>query len=111
LIAKLVEKFDFETEKSWEWFKSEKGGRYRADIYFEIEDKKIVIEYNGEQHYLKVGQKDFFGGVVEVDPRIKDAHRAKLLRKNGIKLITIPCFVKDKKQTLYKKLKKYGIEL
>ena len=38
----------FQCEKT---FCDLRGGRYRFDFYFQIGQRRIAIEYNGEQHY------------------------------------------------------------
>jgi hypothetical protein len=60
-------------------------GNQRIDIW--IPQKKIAIEYNGQQHYVPVG---FFGGVDGLRKTQElDARKAALCIKNGVRLFII----------------------
>ena len=73
-------------EYTFDNFKSEKGGHFRYDFY--IPSKNLLIEYNGEQHYLP---KKKFGGIKQLKiQRHHDWLKRKYARNNGYKLLTIP---------------------
>lgn len=59
----------------------------RVDFYLELNNKKLIIEYNGEQHYKSI---KFFGGDAQFE---KQQRRDQLLREycniNNITLIEI----------------------
>ena len=57
------------------------------DIYFEIDGKKIGIEYQGKQHYEPI---DFFGGKEGFEKlRKRDLEKKLLCKKNNIKLVEV----------------------
>lgn len=74
--------------------------KYVPDFYLEVNNKKIIIEYNGHQHYKPVN----FGGISQYRANknfIKQQQRDKELRKycktNKIKLVEIPFYWKEEK--------------
>ena len=76
-------KIQFITEKRFE------SCKYKIPLPFDfyIPDKKILIEYDGEQHFIPI---DFWGGKKGLNERItKDKIKDLWAKKNGMKLIRI----------------------
>lgn len=65
------------------------NNRYlRFDFYIESKNKKIAIEYNGIQHYEKIG---FFGGEEGfIKQQQRDKEKEEYCKKHNIELIIIP---------------------
>lgn len=76
----LDKKIPFVTEYS---FQVNKGSYYRFDFY--LEDKKIAIEYNGEQHYR---ENHFFKDSLDTIQK-RDAIKKQYCLDNNIELIII----------------------
>lgn len=59
----------------------------RYDYYFEVGDRRFVIEYHGEQHYRPI---TYFGGLLNFEQSlIRDMIKAKYARDNQITMITV----------------------
>jgi len=72
------------------------------DIYFEYNEKKVGIEYQGKQHFEPIeyfGGEESFKGVVERDKRKKD-----LCKKNGVQLIYYNYYEEISESVLREKL-------
>lgn len=77
------------------------------DIYFEINKKKIGIEYQGQQHYQPV---NFFGGKKSfIRTQKNDKIKSFLCKKNNILLIEFPYFLKNNVENLRQKLLDNGV--
>lgn len=64
-------------------------GRYKYDFYFELNDKKYIIETHGEQHYVDINRK---GGRTLEEEQENDKVKEQLALKNGIdEYITLDC--------------------
>ncbi len=80
-------KFICSNEDGWRNLQEEyrlpiKGERRKAfDFYIEIGNRKILVEFNGQQHYHDVGQI------------IKDSNYADIAIKNGYELVRIPYYI------------------
>lgn len=64
------------TKRIFEWV-----GKYRYDIYFEINNKKYIIEVNGGQHYEETNRK---GARTLEEEQENDKLKKELALKNGI---------------------------
>ena len=63
-------------------------GRYRYDFY--LPDHNLLIEYDGQLHFIAV---DFFGGQETlIKTKFRDKEKDELARKNKIKLLRIGYF-------------------
>ena len=72
------------------------------DIYFEYNENKVGIEYQGKQHFEPIeyfGGEESFKGVVERDKRKKD-----LCEKNGVELIYYNYYEEISESVLREKL-------
>lgn len=79
-------KIPIKEELSFEDFKSNKGRKYRFDIF--VEKYNLIIEVDGEQHFRSV---DYFGGLDEFKERkISDLLKDKYAIKKGFNFIRIP---------------------
>lgn len=79
------------------------------DIYFEYNNQKVGIEYQGQQHFEPVG---YFGGVEAFNKTIERDKRKKLLcDENGITLIYFDHADIITQQLVLKRLKAKGIDL
>ena len=59
----------------------------RLDFYIEYNNKKYVIEFDGEQHYRPI---DFFGGNEDFElTQLRDAIKNEYCIKNNITMIRI----------------------
>lgn len=62
--------------------------RQRFDFYFELQNKKFAIEYNGRQHFEPIA---FFGGEEEFKTQQeRDKRKEKYCEDNSIDLLVIP---------------------
>ena len=90
-IADWLEKnnIQYETEKNFSWLMD---SHKRFD--FVIESNKVIIEYDGEQHFRPV---DFFGGE-EKFKRLQESDEFKTRKaiENGYQILRIPYFFQDK---------------
>ena len=58
---------------------------YRLDFYFELDERKIGIEYQGKQHFEKV---DYFGGEKQFERQKKwDKEKQEICQYLGIELV------------------------
>lgn len=81
------------------------GKNLELDCY--NKDLQIALEYNGEQHYILV---NYWGGLnLLKKTQLRDELKNKLCKENGIKLITVPYTVVDKKQFILERIKEFGI--
>ena len=81
----------------------------RLDIYFEINNKKYGLEYQGEQHYKPV---DFFGGEKGFIKRKKlDSLKKRRCKKAKIKLIEFKHSEPINLFAVTSRLKQYGIKV
>lgn len=69
------------------------------DFYFELNDQKYAIEYNGEQHYKVI---KIFGSEKYKVTIIRDNIKRKYCKKNNIKLLSIPYFMFSQCEELIK---------
>lgn len=84
-------------------------GRQRLDVYFEIQDKKIAFEYQGEQHFKPV---DFFGGINAYEKRKKlDKIKKEKCKRNSINLIEFNYTDSVSINSILEKLQKKNINL
>lgn len=77
--------------------------KYELDGY--CEELSIAFEYQGEPHYYFI---EFFHKTIRIflERHLADKIKQVLCRKNDIKLITIPYFIKDKEEFIINKLEK-----
>lgn len=68
--------------------------RYIVDFYLEtLNNKRIIIEYNGRQHYFPV---DMFGGQKQFEKqKLRDEQLRQYCKENDIYLFEIPFDMKD----------------
>lgn len=84
------------------------GGRLRLDGYNKTH--KLAFERNGEQHYKLIninGRQDTVDAFLQ--RKRYDWRKRVQCWRHGIKLITVPCWVRDVELYLRKKLKRFGI--
>jgi hypothetical protein len=81
--------------------------KYIPDFYLEIKNKKIIIEYNGQQHYYPVR----FAGISKykseknlIKQQKRDEELRQYCKENNIFLLEIPYYWKENK--IIKELKK-----
>lgn len=80
---------DFETQYSPKWAN---GKRY--DFYFELNNKKYIIEMDGEQHKKEKSENSCWR--TSLEEQIKnDNYKNKLAEKYMIKVIRIDCSISD----------------
>ena len=97
LVFKLLEQLgvDFKTEKTFDWCKFEKyNGQYelsigKYDYYFMIDNKKYLLETDGEQHSKERSEKSVFADLKE--QKYIDNMKDKLAKENGYEVIRIDC--------------------
>jgi hypothetical protein len=97
-IAKWLRYYGIEFVYDEPYFKdllSDKGNPLRPD--FLIEDKKVWIEYDGEFHYKKMYDDDYYE-----DLKIHDMRKNNYAKNNGWKLIRIPYWEFDKIEEILK---------
>ena len=69
-----------------EWLQNSRGRKMQLDGY--CAEQRLAFEYQGEQHYEKVGKFK-----KSLEQRIEDdAEKARLCREHGIRLVCIPHF-------------------
>lgn len=69
-------------------YKKTSKGKFIVDFYIEIGNKKLIIEYNGKQHYEPV---DFFGGKSSfINQLRRDEELRQYCNKNKIYLLEVP---------------------
>lgn len=84
-------------------------GRQRFDVYFEVQNKKIAFEYQGEQHFKPV---DFFGGINAYEKRKKlDKVKKEKCKRNSINLIEFNYTDSVSINSILEKLQKKNINL
>ena len=84
LFDKLKEKYDtLERQFRIEWCKNAKSNRY-FPFDFVIEEKKIIIELDGKQHFEQIGNWQS-----PEETRINDLYKMKCATENGFSLIRI----------------------
>ena len=86
-VAGILNKYNihFEKEHSIDNLNGVNGGKLRFDFCIIKNDKKILIEYDGEQHFKpKFGEYEFNRTVQN------DAIKNEYCSKNGIRLLRIP---------------------
>lgn len=73
------------------------------------DELKLAFEYNGEQHYNYISF--FYSGKKSNFKKQKqnDLKKKELSHKNGIYLITIPCYIEDKKSYISNEYEKYEL--
>lgn len=85
VLSKKILCTELDTQKTFSWLKSSKGYPLRCDGYYK--EYKLVIEYDGEQHFRAV---EFFGGEEGFERvRINDAIKNNLIPKHNLTLIRI----------------------
>lgn len=73
--------------------------KYVPDFYLEVEDHKIVIEYQGEQHYKPVCFNGMAKEKAELNfekQKIRDTNFRKYCKDNGMYLIEVSYKIKEK---------------
>lgn len=74
-------KYNISREKHFRWLKN----KNEMSLDFYIQEKKIAIEYQGEQHFKAVA---FFGGEKKFDKQLeRDLLKYNLCKEHGIKLL------------------------
>lgn len=73
---------DFEMEYSSEWIKP-----LRYDFYFELNDKKYIIETDGGWHYTN----NNLSGKTKNESKAIDEYKDKIAQKYGVEVIRINC--------------------
>lgn len=106
LIHTLLRDAKIKFTRQWSF----QGSRYKFD--FHIKKTKILIEYDGEQHFKPV---DWYGGVEGYRKRVKsDKAKALLAKKNGYEIMRFAYYDTNAyiEEQLYKYLRasKLGIE-
>lgn len=86
LVSKILEELGL----SFDMQKTIPNSRLRFDFYFELNNQKIAIEYNGEQHYKEV---PIFEASLE-EQQERDSRKREYCKNNNIKLIEIPYWLK-----------------
>lgn len=83
----------------------ETGKNLELDGY--NEDLKLAIEYNGEQHYKKSSLFHKNGMIDLEKQQERDTKKRELCKKNGIYLITVPYYEKEKEKFIENEYNKY----
>jgi len=79
------------------------------DIYFEIDNREIGIEYQGLQHFEPV---DYFGGEEIFKQTVeRDQRKKRLCDENGVTLIYVNHWETITQQFVLRRLKECGIEI
>lgn len=87
LVSQILGSTEVYLDKGiFDWLRGDKGTKLRVDAYFPNE--KLVVEYNGVQHYRHNALMDRREGRAEQRRRYSDKRR-KLIPKNGLKLLEI----------------------
>ena len=85
LTKKLYKQYNVISQHKPFFLISPFGGQMSYDIY--IQELKVAIEYQGEQHFRPV---DFFGGKESFEKQIlRDKEKLRLSEEHGIKLVYI----------------------
>lgn len=106
LISKLLDAYGVKYDYPYivSDLKDEKSLHYD----FKLRDKKILIEYQGRQHYMVISQ---FGGEKQFKRQQKhDQMKREYAKKHGYKLIEIPYTI-DTKDDIKKFLNKSGLTI
>ena len=96
-----------ETEKSFPWLISPRGGRLKIDIYFE--KFNLAVEYHGKQHaefpnaFHKTAEDFRYAAMC-------DAWKLRELRRRGVTVIEFGHTEKLTKQAVAYKLRKLGVQ-
>lgn len=84
-------------------------GLQRFDVYFEINNKKIAFEYQGEQHFKPI---DFFGGQKGLDKRkALDLKKKNKCKRHSVNLIEFHYSEKISVNSILHKLKENNINI
>ena len=104
LVKQYMEKYNVEVKHHLRphWLTPQE-----LDIYFEIDNKKIGIEYQGEQHYKPI---EYFGGEEGLqETKKRDKKKKRLCKKNDVILIYYNYDEEITYDILKKKLDKHGV--
>ena len=87
ILNELIGEDNYETQKTWDWLRSDTGKNLKVDFY--IPSVNAVIEYDGEQHYNYI---EYFHKTIENFKRSQALDKIKdtELEKHNIKLVRIP---------------------
>jgi hypothetical protein len=103
-VSKILDKYNIKYIREYKLYHKKYAPIYPLKADFYLMDYKIIIEYNGIQHYKAF---DFFGGVEELNKLKKRDNCKKLICKNkNIKLIKIS-YKHDNFEKIEKLLKEY----
>ena len=101
ILDEVIGESNYSREHSWEWLVNKNGKRMYVDFY--IQNKNLVIEYDGEQHFKFIPRfhktEEDFKKQLERD-RLKN----ELLNEKGIKVVRIPYTDKITKEYICKLL-------
>lgn len=96
LICKYIKYDCFEFHKTFRF----NNKKYYPDFYLEIGNKRVIIEYNGEQHYKPVrfnGISQYRANNCFKKQKIRDRQLRNYCKKNNIYLLEIPYHWKENK--------------
>lgn len=87
ILDELLGRDNYETQKTWNWLRSDTGKNLKVDFY--IPSMSIAIEYDGQQHYNYI---EYFHKTTENFKRSQALDKIKdtELEKHNIKLVRIP---------------------
>ena len=89
-VRNYLKKYNFDFKEQYSFSNDDKIKNKKFDFYLNIDEKQIVIEYNGRQHYQPV---DFFGGIEGfLKQQERDNIKKDYCLKNNIELIVIPWY-------------------
>lgn len=87
ILNDLIGEENYQTQKTWNWLRSDTGRNLKVDFY--IPSVNTAIEYDGEQHFSYI---EYFHQTPENFKRSQELDKIKdiELEKHGIKLVRIP---------------------
>jgi hypothetical protein len=102
MVNKLIKEhinYDYLKHHKLLHFRDDKD--YKPDFYLEIRDKKIIIEYNGHQHYMTVRWRKSMtqdeADKLFIKQKKRDRKSRKYCKDNDIYLLEIPYYWKEDK--------------
>lgn len=106
IVSKLIGE-NYIPQAKFNWLKSEKGYPLMCDGYFP--EHKLIIEFDGKQHYEPIEQ---FGGEEGFERTLRnDKVKNELIPANGLKLVRISCYDQYWSEDVIKYiLNKHGIK-
>lgn len=107
ILKKLVNNKSIQEQKTFDWLVSkEHGKKMSLDFYFKKNGVEYAVEYQGAQHYMKVGDT-WRNHVVTTDYIARDRRKRLMCNYRNIVYIAVPYFIKDIESFIKKRIYKH----